>query len=143
MCLFALFSGGGNFGEKEGPQRLGIHFVDTCTGNSSSTSFYLLPIMRLHSWLLSVVPLAHIAIGHGGLKILGGFDAVSNLQLRGALHSTPQVNHVMQHRANPPQQGYIDERAVNLRCGPGNGSCPAGYWYLFNAFVERKILNLH
>jgi hypothetical protein len=102
----------------------------------SSTSFYPLPIMRLNSWLLTVLPIAHIAVGHGGLKLLGGFDAVSNLQQRGASQFTPRLNHVIQHRAALPQQGYIDERAVNLRCGPGNGSCPTGYWYVQNAFVR-------
>ncbi|KAH8780439.1 glycoside hydrolase/deacetylase [Hyaloscypha finlandica] len=83
--------------------------------------------MRLHSWLLTVLSIAHSAIGHGGLKLLGGFDAVSNLQPRGASQFAPHVNHALQHRAALPQPGYIDERAVNLRCGPGNGSCPTGY----------------
>jgi hypothetical protein len=102
----------------------------------SPTSFYPLPIMRLHSWLLTVLSIAHSAIGHGGLKLLGGFDAVSNLQPRGASQFAPHVNHALQHRAALPQPGYIDERAVNLRCGPGNGSCPTGYWYVHNAFVR-------
>jgi hypothetical protein len=43
---------------------------------------------------------------------------------------------VIHRRADPPQQGYIDERSVKLRCGPVNGSCPTGYWYVQTAFVR-------
>jgi hypothetical protein len=98
--------------------------------------------MRVQIWLLSVLLLAHSALTHGYLKILGGFDAVSSLRLRAALPFAPWVNHVTEHRAKDTHMEHLDlvldERAVNSRCGFVNGSCPDGQWYVQTTLLTPK-----
>jgi hypothetical protein len=89
--------------------------------------------MRLQNWLLSVLSLSHITLGHGGLKLFGGFDAVSSLQPRAASPFDPRVHDMIQRRAENTRMGFINERAVSTRCGAVNGSCPDGYWYVQTA----------
>jgi len=107
--------------------------------------------MRLQNWFLSVLSLPYITAGHGGLKILGGLNAVSSLKPRASLPSAPGVNHVIQRRAH---MGLVDERAaapmglvnerttpkVNSRCGAVNGSCAPGYWYVQTASLRKDTL---
>jgi hypothetical protein len=94
-----------------------------------SFSSFIVAIMRLQNWLLSALSLSHITVGHGGLKLLGGFNAVSSLKPRSASLFGPRVNHMIQRRAENTHMELIHERTNNMRCGAVNGSCPAGYWY--------------
>jgi Polysaccharide deacetylase len=85
--------------------------------------------MLLRKCLPFLLPLVHTALCHSEIGLLGGIDAVRSLQQREALYFDPREYHVMQRRAeHPPEEVHLDERAVNLRCGPTNGSCPTGYW---------------
>jgi hypothetical protein len=95
-------------------------------------------MMRLQIWLLSVLSLCHITVGHGGLKLLGGFDAISSLKSTAASPFAPRFNRMIQRRAeNNNNIRLINERTNNMRCGAVNGSCPAGYWYVERASFKN------
>lgn len=78
--------------------------------------------------MLSLLPLAQFALGHG-LDLMGGIDVVRSLQEREALYLDPREYHVMQRRAeHAPEEVHVEERANTVRCGAAYGSCPTGYW---------------
>ncbi len=84
--------------------------------------------------LVSVLSLPDLGVAHGGLGLLGGFDAIDPIEPRaGAPVFEPASNLFIpaseRSRAKNSIIESLHERQNNKdKCGVGYGSCAPGYW---------------
>lgn len=85
--------------------------------------------MKFQYGFFPLVCFSHLAAAHGGLKILGGLDAVNSLKPRKPAMSAAYI-HQMKQREREASLFEREQEASskNMRCGTVNGTCPTGYW---------------